>query len=291
MILQHVKRRLATVDLKPAFRAALVSVIEQASYDHHTRFLHNLPLDIFRSFGGDDEAAVSQFAAAWAALHTVLLRLDHLQDGDLELQPLPTAPHSGASYNLVFGAYVLAQSLLDDLEEQSIPAGRLLRLRRLWNDCVLTAAGGQHHDLLHTNHPAGNIEDLDQYQWMAHAKSGALFALAFAGSAILATDDVATITACHFAGDAFGTLLQLSDDLVDRDKHRNHPGLTLDQAFQGVADHMSSWQREGEGAISAYVQYIEVAYLEQIERVLAQINNSELCNYLRQLFDSQFGSR
>ncbi len=291
MILQHVERRLATIELQPAFRAVLLTVIEQASHDHHARFLHSLPLDIFRSFGDDDEAAMFQFAAAWATLHTVLLRLDHLQDGDQELQPLPTAPHSGASYNLVFGAYVLANSLLDDLEEQTIPARRLLRLRRLWNDCVLTGAGGQHHDLLHTNHGAGNIEDLNQYQWMAHAKSGALFALAFAGSAILATDDVATITACRFAGDAFGTLLQLSDDLVDHDKHRNHPGLTLHQAFQGVAHHMSSWQREGEGAVSAYVQYIEAAYLEQVERVLAQINNARLCSYLRQLFDSQFGSR
>ncbi len=291
MILQHIEYKLTILDLLPAFRTAITTVIEQGTHDHHARLLHRLPLDVFGAIRGEGEDTVLPFVAAWVTLHTALLRLDHLQDGDPEAQALPTSPHIGASYNLVFAAYVLANALLDDLDEQAIPARRLLRLRRLWNECVLAGASGQHEDLLHANPAADATQRLDQYQQMAHAKSGALFALAFAGAAILATDDTATISACRFSGNIFGALLQLSDDLLDRDKQCEHPGFTIHQAYNGSGPHRLPFGQMDDGTVCAYVQHIQKAYLEQVEHVLAQVTVPRLCAYLRQLFNSQFGSR
>ena len=284
MITQRVENRLACIALLPDLRADLLTVIRQSEQTEQDRVLHQLPLELFHALGGEDERMVEPFIAAWACLHTVLLRLDHLQDNDPEDEPLPTAPNLPASYNLLLAAYVLANSALDDLDASITPPERLLRLHRLWNECILTGASGQHCDLIHSGTSKDDGHVLDQYQQVAHAKSGALFALGFAGVAPLTTDDSTLITACHYVGDVYGTLLQLSDDLIDYENRSSL--LTLDQTYNRFSRATSSQQEADSISVWEYLRYVRAAYLEQVERVLVQIDHPELCSYLRRLFSS-----
>lgn len=167
-----------------------------------------------------DAAVLEIFQAAWFGLYGAICRLDHLQDGDPEAAPLPALGTIGAQYNVVFAAYVLAESLLDDLTPL-VPTARLLRLRRFWGDMLLRMASGQQHDL---QSGAVGLSDLDTYQQIAQAKTGATFALACGGAALLCTDAPATIAALTYAGEVYGTLIQYGDDLHDA---ATQPNLTL----------------------------------------------------------------
>ena len=172
MSLQQAHQRLlAASNLLPDFRDALVEVVTSSGSEPSRQALHRLPLDVFRALGGREEYAIQPFVTSWSLLYDAVLRLDHLQDDDPEELPLPTAPHVGASYNLVLALYVLANATLDDLDQQVIPPTRLLRLQRLWNDCVLTLASGQHRDLLSTEASIDTVPRLDYYQQLAHAKA------------------------------------------------------------------------------------------------------------------------
>ena len=284
MITQHVENKLACLELLPDLRADLLTILRQSENCQQDRFLHQLPLAIFHALGGENERIIEPFVAAWACLHSVLLRLDHLQDNDLEEDPLPTDPNLPASYNLLLAAYVLANSALDDLDASNNPPGRLLRLHRLWNECILTCASGQHLDLLHSDTSKSDRHVLDQYQQVAHAKSGALFALAFAGVALLMTDDNTIVTACHFVGNVYGTLLQLTDDLLDVENHSSL--LTLDQTYGRFTRATASGQLTDSRLVEEYLQYVRAAYLDEVERVLVQIDHPELCSCLRGLFNS-----
>ena len=57
---------------------------------------------------------ITPFRMAWGFMYAVTVRLDHLQDHDPVVDPLPT-DQPNAQYNLIFAYYVLATSLLDDL--------------------------------------------------------------------------------------------------------------------------------------------------------------------------------
>jgi len=166
---------------------------------------------------------VTPFRAAWTLMYAAIGRLDSLQDGD----PMPTEaasamPSLGAHYNLVFATYVLAASLLDDLAEV-VPAARLLRVQRLWSDSMLRMADGQQHDLA-SDGGAYDVSTLAAYQQIAQAKTGATYALAFGGLAMLLTDDADLITAMVQVGEIYGTLVQYSDDLHDE---RTQPNQTV----------------------------------------------------------------
>jgi geranylgeranyl pyrophosphate synthase len=92
------------------------------------------------------------------------------------------------------------------LSPDHIPANRILRLRELWTETMLRMASGQQRDLT----ASGDACDspLDTYQQLAQAKTGATFALAFGGTAILLTDETRTIDALILIGEIYGTLLQ-----------------------------------------------------------------------------------
>jgi geranylgeranyl pyrophosphate synthase len=288
MVTDLIQQKLAAINITPDFRDALTQAVAFGEQDAQTRTLRRLPIDVFQVLGGTDEHIIIPFAAAWATLHVVLLRLDHLQDGDPEDEPLPTAYHIGASYNLVLAGYVLANSLIDELDRQSIPLQHLQQLRRLWNECMLISASGQHHDLLHSK--LGNSAlSPDQYQLIAHAKSGALFALAFTGAAILAGADTNTATACRFIGDVYGALLQLSDDLADRNVQGSIPPLEFLPPFVTSIQPSPSQCDLNIPASYAFFRHVYAAYTAEVERVLAQLKRPEFCTFLRQLFTSSLG--
>ena len=264
-----VAERLETVAVLPNMRAALVTLVTQdwAAAEGDQPRPHAPIATVYELLGGTDISSIQTFVAAWAALRAALVRLDHLQDGDPEELPLPNVTCVGAQYNIVFAYYVLATALLDDLDEQTIPASRLLRLRRLWADCMLRAASGQQCDLAEADGAERQgLEALDHYQQAAQSKSGAVFALAFAGAAILATDDEATIAACYFAGEVYGTLIQFCDDLSDAATQSN-PALTLPQAYiTALSTHTTHIPQH---TLHPYWQHIYSAYLTRVEQALA----------------------
>jgi len=169
------------------------------------------------------EPTVVSFREAWMLMYATVGHLASLQDGD-PLQALPQIETIEEHYNLVFASYVLAASLLDDLAMQ-VPDGRLYRLQRLWNNCILRMADGQQQDLASGTTPL-SFDTLVIYQQIAQAKTGATYALAFGGMATLLADDHELVDVLTQVGEIYGTLVQYDDDLRDAASQPN-AALTL----------------------------------------------------------------
>jgi hypothetical protein len=285
MIAEYSVHRLNTIAMLPETRAILLRLIaeDEEMAPQSTQGMV-LIKELYRLLSGGEERAIQPFAAAWAILYAALRRLDHLQDGDPPDSPLPPAPSPGAHYNLLFGYYLVGTALLDDLDTKTIPASRLLRLRRLWTDCLLVAASGQQRDLQRDNLQEQGLEALDDYQQIVQAKAGALFALAFGGTAILAMDDEATIAALATAGQVYGTLLQYSDDLWDA-AVQTDPVATLPEAYRVAC--MSSGIHLPQHEVTAYWEHIYTVYMQQVDRLLAGLS-SEVQTSIRRLFATTF---
>ncbi len=175
---------------------------------------------------------------AWSTLYSVSLLLDHLQDGDPIPAPWFVSLPPALQYQLIFSGYVDAQQRLAAIDPAWVAPERLLRLHQHWATCVRQIAEGQYRDL---THPAQAIDaqrgqDLDVYEAITTQKTGAMFALAFGGVAILATTDEAHIAALTNAGLMIGMLLQFQDDRRDaRDQHAQSGTLTLNRALATMA--------------------------------------------------------
>jgi hypothetical protein len=214
MLIQDALARLNAVEMLPELRDGLEQMV---TFDAVSiaRVSHLGVIQALQGIFGLHSDHVAPFDAAWSLMYAAISRLDHLQDGDPVEHNLPTINDQAAQYNLVFGYYLLATSLLDTLPPQSIPTHRILRLRHLWSDLMLRMASGQQRDLL-KNHTLTDELSLDYYQEIAQAKTGASFALAFGGTAILYSDDESIIEALILVGELYGTLLQYSDDIRDK---------------------------------------------------------------------------
>jgi hypothetical protein len=152
-------------------------------------------------------------------MYAAITRLDQVQDGDPTHAPLPIAMTPAAQYNLIFGFYLLATSLLDELTP-SVAPHRIAQLRRFWTDSMLRMAAGQQRDLAFAAPIAAHVS-FDDYQQLVQAKTGATFALAFGGTGMLLTDDQQVIEALILVGEIYGTLVQYSDDLADAAQQPN----------------------------------------------------------------------
>lgn len=181
---------------------------------------------------GATRSASLPFADAWTIMYAAISYLDHLQDGDPITDSCILALPPPQQYNAVFSYYVLAESLLSTIDATHIPPARLHRLRALWSSSLLRMASGQQRDLiLQTAHPPHTAQDtLATYQDIAQWKTGATFALAFGGAAMLHSDDQVLIDTLLLLGEIYGTLLQYSDDL--HDVGQTNDTLTLPQAIQ-----------------------------------------------------------
>lgn len=215
---------------------------------------------------------IAPFVAAWRALYTVTLCLDHLQDGDALGDPWLEALPTSLQYHAAFSVYIAAQHALAQLDARAIPATRIMRLQRFWATSVAQLANGQYRDLTVTlaRLQAQGVPPLDAYEQIAVQKTGATFALAFGGIAILATDDEAVIAALTTAGTVYGMLLQYQDDLLDGAEQEARPATTtLSRALLATHPTLAA---HGAGAVETFWAAIYASYTQAIERILTPLS-------------------
>lgn len=222
MIADAITCRLSRLPLSETTRRAVQHLVAHEA----VVLLRHRPIaklfDVLPPLLDGNSRVVAQFQAAWSLMYAAAGRLDSLQDGD-PIAALPEQISSPAAhYNLVFVTYVLAAGLLDDLAPL-VPPERMVRLNRLWSDALLQMGDGQQQDLAE-QHATGDISSLDTYQGIAEAKTGATYALAFGGLAVLFSDDAELCAALTRVGAIYGTLVQFVDDLRDA---RTQPNVTL----------------------------------------------------------------
>lgn len=247
--------RLSRLGLRQEFAAALACLVgsDVAQLQQHPPVV-----TMFATLSAVLQAPaplLTPFREAWTLLYATIGRLDSLQDGDPIATP-PQVASLGEHYNLVFASYILAASLLDELAEEA-PAARLLRLKCWWNDCMLRMADGQQHDL-ESNAASRSFDALATYQQIAQAKTGATYALAFGGLAMLLSDDEQLVTSLAQVGEIFGTLVQYEDDLGDALSQPN-PALTLPDLLQFLP---IETQRDPEQTIAIFWSYLYRLYLQ-----------------------------
>jgi hypothetical protein len=281
-MIEQVAQRIQHVALLSELRTALQQMVksDEERVSRHPHWGAVIP-SLQRLLCGTD-VRLEAFAAAWSLMYAAIVRLDHLQDGDPVDDPLPTNEQPSAQYNLLFSYYILATGLLDLLSPDHIPASRILRLRTFWTDTMLRMASGQQRDLT-VNGPACD-SPLEYYQQLAQAKTGATFALAFGGTAILLTDDTQTIDTLTLVGEMYGSLLQYSDDLLDETTQPN-PTLTLPQALTLVRPAHASDNVHTPAGFGAYVYR---AYHDKMIQALACLPVAVQQGIL-DLFDKAFG--
>lgn len=262
MIHAAASARLSHLELRQEFAAALSCLV---ATDVAQLQKHPPVVAMFATLAAALQApapVLTPFRAAWTLMYATIGRLDSLQDGDPIATP-PQATSVGAHYNLVFASYILATSLLDELAEE-VPAARLLRLQRWWNDCMLRMADGQQHDL-ESGAEERSFDSLAIYQQIAQAKTGATYALAFGGLAMLLTDDDKLVASMIQIGEIFGTLVQYADDLRDAATQPN-PALTLPELLRFLPLDAA---HEPEQIAAAFWSYLYPIYLQAANGALS----------------------
>lgn len=287
MLVQQVEQRLAGVAVLPTLQPALIKLVTQdAPRDGVASPWAEIIPRIYEVLGSGEEGSVRSFTHAWTLLVAAMRRLDHLQDGDVPDHPLPTTDQHGAQYNILFSYYLCATALLDELDTHHLSPVRLLRLRRVWADTLLVAASGQQHDLEQGSSIHAELNLLDNYQQVAHAKSGAIFALAFGGAATLATDDLAIIATCTFVGHIYGMLVQFKDDIDDVVTQQN-AGMNLLRVYDTFR--IAHDIEQHPHAVGAYWTHVYTAYMAQVDHALVALP-IEARSGVRHLFASTFES-
>jgi hypothetical protein len=254
VISRSIATRLASTRLRPAFIEELTQLLalEVVQLQQHPPVVAMFAM---LSTALQAPAAVLEpFRSAWTLMYASIGRLDSLQDGD-PIEVPPQLASLGAHYNLVFASYLVATSLLDDVAEE-VPDARLRRLQRWWNDSMLRMADGQQHDLTSADE-SRSFDTLAVYQQIAQAKTGATYALAFGGLAMLLTDDEALVDGLAQVGEIFGTLLQYTDDLSDAISQPN-TALTLPELLQFLPLDSA---RQPEQIAAAFCSYLYPIYL------------------------------
>lgn len=214
---------------------------------------------------------IAPFVEAWRLLYVVTLFLDHLQDGDPLGEPQLEALPPAIQYHLAFSVYLAAQHTLALLDSSVLPAARIERIQRFWAASVARLASGQYVDLSLSVRPAKLHGEpaLNMYEWLALEKTGATFALAFGGVAMLATDDEVQIAALTEAGSVYGMLLQYRDDLVDREQQEGQPeALTLTRALLAAHPSLAAHSVQ---ATSMFWNSIYAEYRQTLAIILAPL--------------------
>jgi hypothetical protein len=225
---------------------------------------------LIESLGGSRDAA-EPFIAAWRTFYAATLLLDHLQDGDLLRDALVAQQPPAIQYHLALSMYVGAQCALAQLDPGMFGAERILRLQRFWATTVAQIAAGQYLDLTHADadQHAPPAAVLDTYARIAAHKTGATFALAFGGAAILVSADEALVQPLEQLGMIYGMLLQYYDDLIDHDQQVGQPtALTL---FRALLRDCPPAQGDGDAQAVLFWQSIYNSYAQACQPLLAQL--------------------
>jgi len=282
----RIRTRLADAGVSPSLQATLHTLVEQDDIGGQHNWGHVIPA-VAAALDAPKPASIQPFAAAWGLLNAALRRIDHVQDGDVSDIPLPASLSVGAQYNLLLAYYLLATTLLDDLDSAVIPPARQLRLRRVWTDCLLRVAEGQQADLESSHTVHAGLEDLDRYQHLVQAKTGALFALAFGGTATLLSDDPQLIAMLFDVGEVFGMLVQYGDDVLDAPSQVNG-ALTLPRAYHAGQTAQPAAPTLPDTRVFRHFVYTE--YFAQVQQALAGLpatTQTTICH----LFTSTFEHR
>lgn len=226
-----------------------------------------------------DTVACQAFAQAWLLMYAAIQHLDHLQDGDEITDALLQDGTVAVQYNRVFSYYVLATSLLDAVSGQ---AEYMRHLRQFWTDCMLHMAFGQQLDLVAAL-PDTGVPEFEAYQHVIQAKTGATFALAFGGPALMAGAKSSVFDALTAVGCIYGMLLQLRDDIYDRN-HTGQPKLSLPHLVSALPIKDAKDSDIAEAFWSFIYPHYYVAVVDQMATCTSRLRDGVL-----HLFTSVFG--
>ncbi|NOK61452.1 MAG: hypothetical protein GFH27_549311n141 [Chloroflexi bacterium AL-W] len=286
MLTKYVSQRLLNIGILPELKYAFD---QMTTYDQMRAIKQShwsLVIPTLRQLLDRNNTMIDPFVAAWLLMYAYLIRLDHLQDGDPAEDPLPTINQPNAQYNLVFSYYVLVDSILDELSPEQIPVVRILRLRRLWSDMMLQMASGQQRDLT-ASKSAYQGNSLEYYEQIAQAKTGATFALAFGGTALLLTDDMQLVETLTVVGNIYGMLSQYSDDLLDASEQSNAT-LTLPEALRMA--HPNGISATTDHTPETFWSHVYANYYAHVQELVKHLP-VEIQQGLLQMFEQTFGSK
>lgn len=269
-MLHPVPRRISPFPIEGELQAALEQLLQRSAGAAPNPIWLDAIARIGDTLAGN-APSIARFLEAWRALYTLTLYLDHLQDGDPLGDPWLEALAPPLQYQLAFSLYIAAQHALSTLDPQAVPIHRIVRLQRFWAASVARLANGQYQDLTSAaaDVQAAHRSPLTHYEQVASQKTGATFALAFGGVAILATDDEAPIAALSAAGTIYGMLVQYRDDLLDSIHQDHQPTApTLSGALLAAHPDLAV---HGEQSAHVFWATIYAGYVEALERVLAPL--------------------
>jgi geranylgeranyl diphosphate synthase type I len=166
---------------------------------------------VYEALTGNERAALPA-AAAIELLHNFTLIHDDIEDQDPARHHRPTVWSVwGVPQAINAGDGMFAVSRLAVQRLRGFPAERVLEFARLIDEACVRVCEGQFLDISFETRTDVTTE---RYRAMAAKKTGALFAAAAQGAALLATDDVAVRETLARFGDAFGQAFQAHDDVL-----------------------------------------------------------------------------
>jgi len=207
---------------------ALLSQAEPALQPFYGMMLYHLGLDAERGGGGKrlrpvlctivyealtgDARPALPAAAAIELLHNFTLIHDDIEDQDPARHHRPTVWSVwGVPQAINAGDGMFAVSRLAVQRLRGFPAERVLAFAGLVDRACMRVCEGQFLDISFETRTDVTTE---RYRAMAARKTGALFAAAAEGAAVLATDDRSVRETLARFGDAFGQAFQAHDDLL-----------------------------------------------------------------------------
>jgi geranylgeranyl diphosphate synthase type I len=166
---------------------------------------------VYEALTGDARAALPA-AAAIELLHNFTLIHDDIEDQDPARHHRPTVWSVwGVPQAINAGDGMFAVSRLAVQRLRGFPAVRVLEFAKLVDEACVRVCEGQFLDISFETRTDVTTE---RYRAMAAKKTGALFAAAAQGAALLATDDRAVRETLARFGDAFGQAFQAHDDVL-----------------------------------------------------------------------------
>src|SRR5438874_8699418 len=166
---------------------------------------------VYEALTGDARGALPA-AAAIELLHNFTLIHDDIEDQDPARHHRPTVWNVwGVPQAINAGDGMFAVSRLAVQRLRGFPAERVLEFAKLLDEACVRVCEGQFLDISFETRTDVTTE---RYRAMAAKKTGALFAAAAEGAAMLATDDPSVRGSLGRFGDAFGQAFQAHDDLL-----------------------------------------------------------------------------
>jgi len=187
--------------------------LRPASADPGKLIRPQLALLACQAAGGDPRQALP-LAAGVQLLHDFTLIHDDIEDNSTTRRGRPTVWSIwglAQGINAGDGMFVIAHLAIHRLAEAGVPAERILRVLRRFDEIILHVCEGQYLDLSYE----GNLEiDEAAYLAMIERKTAALIAASAELGALVGGADEETIQALFDFGRALGLAFQIEDDVL-----------------------------------------------------------------------------